>query len=186
MKIGGVRRGFSMIELVIVLIIMGIVALMSVPKFDLSHIRANAALRQLSMFFMQAQRTALAKQYNVIVSVDVSSNRVRMVEDRNNSNTFDAGDRMVWTALEPGVRFVPNAVPLDGITGTVTFVRNRTVDGFPSVIFRRNGAASSDGALFFTSKPTDPGSMRAIAITQSTGRADAFKFNGTGWVPGGA
>ena len=53
MKIGGDRRGFSMIELVIVLIIMGFVALMSVPKCALSHLRANAALRQLSMFFMQ-------------------------------------------------------------------------------------------------------------------------------------
>ncbi len=182
----GNRRGFSMIELVVVLIIMGIVALMSVPKFDLSHMRANAALRQLSMFFMQAQRTALAKQYNVLVSVDAANNRVRLVEDRNNSDTFDAGDRMTWTALEPGVQFTATTVPLDGMTGTVTFVRTRTIDGFPSVIFRRNGAASSDGAIFFTSKLTDPGSMRAIAITQSTGRADAYKFDGAAWVLGGA
>ncbi len=180
------RRGFSMIELLTTLIIMGMIAAMAVPRIDMSRMRSDAALRQMTTLFVQAQRTALSKQYNVIVSIDMTTNRVRLVEDRNNSNTFDTGDRMMWMALEPGVRFTTSPAPLDGMSGMVTFLRPRLIDSFTSVIFRRNGAASSDGALFFTSKPTDPGAARAITITQSTGRADPFKYNGTTWVRAGA
>ncbi len=180
------RRGFSMIEMLTTLIIMGIVAAIAVPKMDLSHMKSDAALRQITTFFVQAQRTALSKQYNVIVSIDVPGARLRFIEDRNNSSTYDAGDRMYWMALEPGTKFAATPVTIDGMGGTVTFVRPRVVDSYPSVIFRRNGAASSDGVLFFTSKPTDPGSLRAIAITQSTGRADPYKYTGSSWVRAGA
>ncbi len=180
------RRGFSMIELLTTLIIMAIIAGMAVPRIDMSRMRSDAALRQMTTLFIQAQRTALTKQYNVIVSIDAPNSRLRMVEDRNNSNTFDAGDRMMWMALEPGVKFVPSPTPLDGMSGSVIFLKPKTIDSYPSVIFRRNGAASSDGAMFVSSKPTDVGATRAVAITQSTGRADGYKYTGTAWVRTGA
>jgi prepilin-type N-terminal cleavage/methylation domain-containing protein len=180
------RSGFSMLELMTTLIILGIVAAMAVPRLDMAHMRSDAALRQITTFMVQAQRTALTKQHDVIVSVDAAASRLRLVEDRNNSGTFDTGDRQFWMALEQGVEFAPAPVPLDGQSGPVSFVRMRTIDGFPSVIFRRNGAASSDGALFITAKATDPGSMRGLYITQSTGRAEAFKYNGADWVRAGA
>ena len=180
------RRGFSMIEMLTTLIIMGIVAAMAVPKMDLAHMKSDAALRQVTTFLVQAQRTALTKQYNVIVSVDVASNRLRLIEDRNNSSTFDTGDRAMWMALEPGTKFIASPMPLDGMSGTVALVRPKTVDGYPSIIFKRNGAASSDGAVFFTGKVTDVGSIRAVAITQSTGRADPYKYTGSSWVRAGA
>lgn len=176
------RSGFSMIELLMTLIIMGIVAMMAVPRMDLSHMKSDAALRQVTTLFVEAQRTALMKQYNVIISVDVATNRLRLIEDRNNSGVIDAGDRTTWMALETGTRFAVTPTPVDGMGGMVTFTRPRTVDGFPSVIFRRNGAASSDGVMFFTARPTDPGSLRAVVITQSTGRAESFKYTGSSWV----
>lgn len=180
------RRGFSMIEMVTTLIIMGIVAAMAIPKLDLSHMKSDAALRQVMTVFVQAQRTALSKQYNVIISIDVPNNRMRLIEDRNNSSTYDTGDRMYWMALEPGTKFVASPTALDGMSGTVTFLRPKTIDGYPSVIFKRNGAASSDGVVFFTSKATDPGSLRGIEITQSTGRTDPYKYTGSSWVRAGA
>lgn len=180
------RSGFSMIELLTTLILMGVVAMMAVPRMDLSHMKSDAALRQVTTLFVQAQRTALTKQYNVIISIDVPNNRLRLVEDRNNSGVIDAGDRSTWMALEPGTQFAPTPTPIDGMGGTVTFTRPRTVDGFPSVIFRRNGAASSDGVVFFTARIADPGSLRSVVITQSTGRADPFKYTGSTWVRAGA
>ncbi len=180
------RRGFSMIELLTTLIIMGMIAAMAVPRIDMSRMRGDAALRQMTTLFVQAQRTALSKQHNVIVSIDMTNSRLRLIEDRNNSNTFDAGDRMVWMALEPGVKFVAAPLPLEGMSGTVTFLRPRLIDSYASVIFRRNGAASSDGVMFVSPKPTDPGATRAILITQSTGRADGYKYTGAAWVRAGA
>jgi prepilin-type N-terminal cleavage/methylation domain-containing protein len=180
------RRGFSMIELLTTLIIMGIIAAMAVPRIDMSRMRSDAAMRQITTLMVQAQRTALTKQHNVIISIDAAGSRLRLVEDKNNSNTYDAGDRAMWMALEPGVKFVPSPTPLDGMTGSVIFLKPRTIDGFPSVIFRRNGAASSDGAMFLSAKPTEITSVRAIGITQSTGRADGYKYTGTAWVRTGA
>jgi prepilin-type N-terminal cleavage/methylation domain-containing protein len=179
------RSGFSMIELVTTLIIMGIVAAMAVPKIDLSRMRSDAALRELTMVMMQAQRTALTKQHDVIVSIDVATSRVRIVEDKNNSGTYDTGDRAVWMALESGVKFSAAPAALDGLTGVTSFVKPKTIDAMPSLIFRRNGAASSDAALFLSARPSDAGASRAVYITQSTGRADAFKYAATGWVRAG-
>lgn len=175
-----------MIELLTTLIIMGMIAAMAIPRIDMSRMRSDAALRQITTLMVQAQRTALSKQHNVIISVDVTTSRLRLVEDKNNSNTYDAGDRMVWMALEDGVKFVPCPTPFDGMSGTVIFLRPKTLDGFPSVIFRRNGAASSDGAMFIASRPADPTSVRAVGITQSTGRADGYKYTGAAWVRAGA
>ncbi len=180
------RRGFSMIELLTTLIIMGIVAMMAVPKMDLSHMKSDAALRQVTTLFVQAQRTALTKQYNVIVSIDVPNNRLRLIEDRNNSSAIDAGDRTMWMALEPGTTFAVTPTPVDGMGGTVTFTKPKTIDGYPSVIFRRNGAASSDGVVFFTARVTDIQSLRAVVVTQSTGRAEPYKYTGSSWVRAGA
>lgn len=180
------RRGFSMIELLTTLIIMGMIAAMAVPRIDMSRMRSDAGVRQITTLLVQAQRTALSKQYNVIISIDAPNNRLRLVEDKNNSITYDTGDRMVWMALEPGVRFVPSPTPIDGMSGIVVFLRPKVIDTYPSVIFRRNGAASSDGAMFISAKPTDPGATRAVGITQSTGRADAYKYTGTAWVRAGA
>lgn len=175
-----------MIELVTTMCIMGVVALMAVPKIDLSRMRSDAALRQLMTVFVQAQRTALTKQYNVIVSIDVPNGRVRLVEDKNNSGTYDTGDRMVWVALDATVKFTTSPAALDGLSGTATaFTKPKTLDGYPSLIFRRNGAASSDAAFFVSSKPSDAGAARAVSVTQSTGRADGYKYSSTGWVRAG-
>lgn len=180
------RSGFSMLELMTTLIIMGIIAVMAVPRLDLTRMRGDAALRQMTTLLVQAQRTALSKQHNVIISVDAANSRLRLIEDKNNSSTFDAGDRQFWMALEPGIDFVASPTPLEGMSGPVSFGRTRIINGYPSVIFRRNGAASSDAAMFVTPKPNDVGAMRAVVITQSTGRADAYKYNGAVWVRAGA
>jgi len=179
------RSGFSMIELLCTMVIMAIIAGVAVPRMDFSRMRGDAALRQLTMLCIQAQRTALTKQHNVILSVDQVNSRVRMVEDRNNSGTFDTGDRMVWMALEPGVRFIAAPAPLDGISGTVSFVKPKLLDSYQSVIFRRNGAASSDGLIVVSAKTTDVRASRAVFITQSTGRADGYNYNGAAWVRAG-
>ncbi|MCC7053735.1 MAG: type II secretion system protein [Gemmatimonadaceae bacterium] len=179
------RSGFSMIELVTTLIIMGVVALMAVPKIDLSRMRSDAGLRQMMTVFVQAQRTALTKQYNVIVSVDVSTGRLRVVEDKNNSNVFDTGDRSYWVALDQGVKFTTSPAALDGLSGTTAFAKPKVLDGYPSLIFRRNGAASSDAAFFISARPSDAGASRAVYVTQSTGRADGYKYSSTGWIRAG-
>ena len=171
-----------MVELISTLSLMAILCAIAIPKMDTGRMRGDAAMRQLMMLCIQAQRTALMKQHNVILSVDQVNGRVRIVEDRNNSGTNDAGDRAVWTALESGIRFVAAPAALDGVSGTVSFVRPKVLDTYQSVIFRRNGAASSDGLITVSAKPADAAAARAVFITQSTGRAEGFRYSGTAWI----
>jgi prepilin-type N-terminal cleavage/methylation domain-containing protein len=180
------RSGFSMVELAVTITILGIVVAIGAPKLDTNRLKSDAASRQVAMQLMLAQRTALQKQCNVIVSFDVANNRVLVTEDRNNSQSVDAGDVQKSTTFDAPAKFVASPVPLEGLSNAVSIPRVRTVSGLPSIIFRRNGAASSDVSVFMTAKQTDPRALRGITVTQSTGRVESFKFNGTAWVRVGA
>jgi prepilin-type N-terminal cleavage/methylation domain-containing protein len=180
------RSGFSMVELAVTITILGIVVAIGAPKLDTNRLKSDAALRAVSMQLMLAQRTALQKQCNVIVSFDAAQSRVIVTEDRNNSETFDAGDVQKSTAFDAPAKFVASPVPLEGLSNAISLARPRVLSGLPSVIFRRNGAASSDVSVFLTAKTTDLRALRGITVTQSTGRVESFKFNGTAWVRVGA
>ena len=132
------RSGFSMMEVVGTMVVVGVLAGIAIPRMDFSRMRSDAALRQLTLLCVQAQRTALMKQYNVILSVDQATSRIRLVEDRNNSDTFDTGDRVTWMSMESGVVFREAPTALDGFSAKVSFTNPKNLNGMISVIFRRN------------------------------------------------
>jgi hypothetical protein len=112
-------------------------------------------------------------------------NRVRVLEDNNNNSALDGGERATWAQLEDGANF---ATPPAGINGAAMtpFVGTdiRTVDGMPSIIFRRDGAGNTDLEVYLTSKRAQPADFRGITVVQSTGRTDWFKYIGATWKPG--
>jgi hypothetical protein len=61
----------------------------------------------------------------------------------------------------------------------------RSVDGMPSLTFRRSGSASSDLEVYLGSRRGDPDDYRAVVVTQSTGRVEWFKYVGGQWRQGG-
>jgi prepilin-type N-terminal cleavage/methylation domain-containing protein len=52
------RHGFSMVEIIIVLVMMAVIARMALPKLNLSQFRADAAAQQVRSVFQTAQRTS--------------------------------------------------------------------------------------------------------------------------------
>jgi prepilin-type N-terminal cleavage/methylation domain-containing protein len=184
----GRRSGVTLIELVIVLVILGTLAGVTIPRLNLSSYRADAAAQQVRSVFQTAQRTSLTRQYDVIVSVDTIRGGLRIAEDVNNNGAIEISEWKFWRPPGEGNRF---AVPPAGVrpgTGdtyrpigtSVAGPSLKTVDGLPSVIFHRDGSTSSEMEVYMASRYRRRTDFRGITLTRSTGRAELYQLAGTG------
>ncbi len=177
------RRGFSLLELTVVLIMVGIIAAMAIPRLDYERFRADAAMRTVRSILQGAQRNAIMRQTNVVVAFDLSARMMSIVEDANNNCVRDTGERLVRRPLEEGSKF---AVPAAGYGSTPSLAVSGpnlcAVGGLSAVQFLRDGAASTDLDVYVTSSRGKATDFRLLRVTMATGRTDAFRFNGTTWV----
>lgn len=60
-----------------------------------------------------------------------------------------------------------------------------TSDGMTSVIFRRDGSASSDLEVYVGSPNGDPKNFRGVQVTKATGRTDWYKYVNNAWKGAG-
>jgi prepilin-type N-terminal cleavage/methylation domain-containing protein len=179
------REGYTFVELLLVLIIIGIIAAFAYPKVNFTQFQVDAAARLIRMSLQNAQRLAVTRQYNVVVSFDQARNKVRVLEDNNNNSTVDAGERVTWGTLEDGAHYATPPTGVNGgVAGSVVGTDVRTIDGMPSIIFRRDGAGNTDLEIYLTSRRAISNDYRGITVVQSTGRTDWFKYIGNSWRPG--
>jgi Tfp pilus assembly protein FimT len=183
------RVGFTMVEIVIVMIMVGVITALALPHLDLQGYRINAAVQGVRSQLMQAQRTALVRQYNVVISIDTANDALRWSEDANNDGAIQTDEHRRTYPLNDGVKF---AVPPKGVNGTVTSsivgLRLGTMDGLPTITFHRDGAATSNLEIYLAG-PANPGiPYRAIVLVQGTGRTDYYLYNTEAgkWILGGA
>lgn len=170
-----IRRGMTLIEIVLVAIVVAFLATLTVPKISARAYRADAEARHTQAVLQLAQRLAVTTQHNVIVSFDSSHHRIRVLEDANGDRLADSHERLTWHALEYGLRF---AVPVregatpTGIEGRAIRGRNlQTVDGMPSLIFKPNGSTTSDVEIYLGTARSVPQDFRIVSVAQATGEA---------------
>ncbi len=174
----------------IALALVGIAAGVAVPRLGWARWEADAAARQLRYTLQTAQRLAVTQQSTVIVGVDSSQWRVRVLEDLNGNLTKDGAERVTWMKLDGTARFVAPPTPIPGRAagGALVNVGPETVDGFPSLVFRRDGSASATAVLYVRSQHGADVEFRGIEITQSTGRVAWWRSTQTGaslsWIRG--
>lgn len=177
------RRGFTLLELVVVLIMIGIIAGMAVPRINYEKYRADAGMRTVRTVLAGAERNAIMRQTNVVVAFDVTNSRMHVIEDANNNCTFDSGERKTLRPLEDGAKFAPPASGYSGAPTTAVAGSNMcSILGFPAVQFLRDGAASTDLEVYVTSSRGTTEDFRLVKVSMATGRADAYRYTGSTWT----
>lgn len=176
------RHGFSMVEIIIVLVMMAVIARMALPKLNLSQFRADAAAQQVRSVFQTAQRTSLTRQYDVIVSIDTTQFGLRIAEDVNNDGTIQSSEWKFWRPTGEGNMFSvpPRGLNAASVASSVVGAQLKMVDGLKSVIFHRDGSTSTDAEIYVRSDYKGRSDYRAISVTRSTGRTELYRLAGTG------
>lgn len=180
------HAGFTLHEVLVVVVLIGIMAMMAGPRFDLSRHRSESAVHAVSTTLMAAQRAAVARQHDVAVAFDAAGLRLRIHHDADNDGIVDAGEQTRVEALPAGAVFGRGgAGALDRLgAGAISFTGRQ--DGMPVVVFSRGGNASEEGGLYLTSAIAETegnrsGAARAIVVDRATGRASVLRYGGNGW-----
>ena len=141
------RFGFTMIELLMIVTIIGLMALIMLLRIRVDNVSVDTTARAVSMSMMVAQRDAVSRQQNVIVAFDTAAHTVRTVWDANNNGVMDSGERAHPFLLpEKVIIGRPSAVPKLGGPGEVASTSRSTAKG-PYFIMQRNGAVPLTATL---------------------------------------
>jgi len=180
-----VASGFTVTELLIVLAIIGIVVAISAPKIDFIKFRLESDMQGVGMTLLTAERQAITQQHDVVLLFDVAQGVIRIHDDKNNNRVIDAGERVRGVALGEGIVFGRASAPARPMgPGPVVFTK--MVDGFPALVFHRDGSASEAGGFYLTStravrSGTHVEDTRAIEIERATGRASWYRYGPPAW-----
>ena len=180
------RAGFSLIEVLTLLVVLGIMTSIAVPHLDVERFQIEGAMQSVGSMLLTAQRAAVQRQHDVVVSFDATNSRIRIHADTDNDRTIDLGEPVRWEPLGDGVRFGRAGAPaLMGEEAAITFSVRQ--NGLPAVVFSRNGAASEEGGIYLTSTralrdATYARDTRALRIDRSTGRPGWYRLEGTRWT----
>lgn len=176
-------RAFTLIEILIVVVLIALVAGIAVPKLNVSKFKADAGARLLVSTLQLAERTAVQRQHDVVVSFDYTRNRMRIHEDRNNNRAINPGEPVRYRTLEEGIRFATPPRNLSGGTSGLAAVTGgdvRTIDGMPTIIVHRDGSTNTSAEIFVTTPRSVATDFRGVRLTQATGRITWWIYNAGG------
>ncbi len=170
--------GFTLVEIMITLVMIGVMMVIAVPRMDFTRYRVDAAVQNIRSVLMQAQRTALLHQYDVVVTIDTAAEALKTAEDVNNDGIIQPSEHKRSYPLGDGMRFVVPPRGLDSASaGAVDGPHLGVMDGMPTVTFHRDGAATSDVQLYIATPAGPHRSYRAVRLTHATGRTDWYRYN---------
>lgn len=179
------RTGFTLIEIVMVVVVIGLMVAIAAPKIDVTGYKVNSAMQVMGATMLTAQRQALTQQHDVIVRFDSAQRRVRIHEDRNNNGAIDGVEHVRVVLLGESMVFGRGAAPAMAM-GAGPIVITKTIDGVPALTFHRDGSASEVGGFYFTSiiaqnNNARPDDARAVRVERATGRSSWFRYRNGAW-----
>jgi len=186
--VGARRRaldGFTLIELMIVMGLIGIILAIALPRFDRTRMNVDGQARAVRSILLLAQRTAITRGYDVAVAFDTAGRWIRVQEDPDGDLSADPGEVTSSTELEGDAVFGRGsaAVLRPGRTAPISFAARQS--GRPVLVFHRDGSASEQGTVYLSTRRSTGGAYaadaRALDIVRATGRVEAFAYTGTTW-----
>jgi len=179
------HAGFTMVEILMVIVLIAMVAAFGLPKLNFSGYRINSGVRSLTSLIERAQRMAVTDQNNVNVLLDVSHNQIKLHDDNNNDNNMQSGERVFTYPMPEGVTYGHNGAPTR-IYSASPVSCSRTENGMREIIFRRDGSASENCGFYITTttaqQSSRPQDARSIEVIRSTGRVEWYQYSGSGWI----
>jgi prepilin-type N-terminal cleavage/methylation domain-containing protein len=181
-------EGFTLTELLIVVTLIGLLAAIAAPYVDIGRYRSESAMQTVGTTLLAAQRLAVTRQHDVVVSFDAANSIIRVHQDANNNNVVDPGEIERFYSLGEQIAFGRAGVAqLPFGPGPITFTELR--GGLPIVTFHRDGSASeAGGGYLYSQNPGRRGladhSVRAFQIERATGRTSWYRFTASGWTRG--
>ena len=181
--------GFSLIELLLVIVIMGLVVAFVAPRIDVANFQVSSAVQSLSTTSAAAQREAITKQHDMILTFNAPQRELRLIWDANSNGIIDAGERVRVVGLDDRVVFGLGEAPARAF-GAAPINFNDIVNGLPALTFHRNGSASGIGGFYLTTRAAAAGvankshDTRAAEIVRATGRTEWWRYSGSAWVRG--
>ncbi|GJM18846.1 MAG: hypothetical protein DHS20C14_10590 [Phycisphaeraceae bacterium] len=164
------RRGYTLIELLIVITILGILGTMVIPSFGSTNVlRTQAAVRTIVADITFAQSDALSYQQSRAVMFDEDENMYTLVEV--NGATLDADADALYDPQGPGQRY---RVDFDEMDFGGAFIQNVSFNGGGDLIFDEIGGpvpAAGSGTL------STGGSLEVVG-PQATYRINVAPFTG--------
>jgi prepilin-type N-terminal cleavage/methylation domain-containing protein len=160
-------KGITIIELMVVVVLIGIIAAMAVPKFTqtLNRLRFRTEARNIVSTLRLARSHAVTDKQPYGVHFDNDKRIVTMFLDTENPtlHQFETADSIISVDTLPS-----------------EFVYLNTDYGIPSVVYSPNGSASNSGNVYFMTFDSDDninvGSINILASTGRTKMGDLFYY----------
>jgi prepilin-type N-terminal cleavage/methylation domain-containing protein len=179
------RRGYTLIEIMLVLAIIAIMAAMALPKISFVRFRQDANGRLVQRTLISAQQTSMrapAGPTNVLFVIDYAASRMRIVEDTNSNGVADGAEHWTSWGLDNGAVFAIPPVTVDGATAYyATGPGITTTAGGPTITFYPNGSASGDAFLYVGLANGRSDALRAIEFAGATGRTRLWRYLDGAW-----
>lgn len=181
------RPGFTLLELVVVMVIAGVFTALAIPRLDLSGYRADASVQGMRTILQQAQRTALEQQYDIYAIFDTATQSVIIAEDANNDGVIQPSEHIRRQTLYEQTTYMVPPTGLDSaVSLPITGSALRSMNAMPAIVYHRDGATSSDLDVYVGSAADPNTGYRAVRVSRATGRTTWFKYvPSRGWVEGG-
>ena len=182
----GLRPGFTVPELAVVLTVVGLLTWIAVPRIEVERFRMDGATRGATAALVSAQRLAVKRQHDVVVAFDTASQRLLIHQDRDGDGSRDAGEPVRTVSLGEGVVFGLGDAPFPLANGgAVSFTGSH--GRLPAVRFIRDGSASEEGDFFLTSARSlrqgdHPADARRIHLDRATGRVTWYQYRSQRWT----